>query len=56
MICGPVALTTPAGIRRIDVESAANMLAAVQAEVRPDDVFISTAAVADYRPGAGRNP
>jgi len=28
------------------------MLAAVQAEVRPDDIFISTAAVADYRPAA----
>ena len=50
MICGPVALTTPAGIQRIDVESAADMLAAVQAQVRPDDIFISTAAVADYRP------
>ncbi|HTB65323.1 MAG TPA: bifunctional phosphopantothenoylcysteine decarboxylase/phosphopantothenate--cysteine ligase CoaBC, partial [Steroidobacteraceae bacterium] len=50
MICGPVALATPAGIRRVDVESAADMLAAVQAEVRGDDIFISTAAVADYRP------
>ncbi|HEY4338791.1 MAG TPA: bifunctional phosphopantothenoylcysteine decarboxylase/phosphopantothenate--cysteine ligase CoaBC [Steroidobacteraceae bacterium] len=50
MICGPVALATPAGIRRVDVECAAGMLAAVQAEVRPDDIFISTAAVADYRP------
>jgi phosphopantothenoylcysteine decarboxylase / phosphopantothenate---cysteine ligase len=50
MICGPVALATPPGIRRIDVESAADMLAAVQAEARPDDIFISTAAVADYRP------
>ena len=50
MICGPVALMTPPGMRRIDVESAADMLAAVQAEVRPDDIFISTAAVADYRP------
>ena len=50
MICGPVALTTPAGVRRVDVESAADMLAAVLAEVRPDDIFISTAAVADYRP------
>ncbi len=50
MICGPVALATPPGVRRIDVESAADMLAAVQAEVRPDDIFISTAAVADYRP------
>jgi len=50
MICGPVALATPAGVRRVDVESAADMLAAVQAEVRPEDIFISTAAVADYRP------
>jgi phosphopantothenoylcysteine decarboxylase/phosphopantothenate--cysteine ligase len=50
MICGPVALATPPGIRRVDVESAADMLAAVQAEVRPEDIFISTAAVADYRP------
>src|SRR5580698_1182945 len=46
MICGPVSLATPAGVRRVDVESAADMLAAVQAEVRPDDIFISTAAVA----------
>jgi phosphopantothenoylcysteine decarboxylase / phosphopantothenate---cysteine ligase len=50
MICGPVSLTTPAGVQRIDVESAADMLAAVQAQVQPDDIFISTAAVADYRP------
>ena len=50
MICGPVALATPAGVRRVDVESAADMLAAVQAEVQPEDIFISTAAVADYRP------
>ncbi|HEX3838026.1 MAG TPA: bifunctional phosphopantothenoylcysteine decarboxylase/phosphopantothenate--cysteine ligase CoaBC [Steroidobacteraceae bacterium] len=50
MICGPVALGTPAGVRRVDVESAADMLAAVQAEVRSEDIFISTAAVADYRP------
>jgi len=50
MICGPVALATPPGVRRVDVESAADMLAAVEAEVRPEDIFISTAAVADYRP------
>jgi phosphopantothenoylcysteine decarboxylase / phosphopantothenate---cysteine ligase len=50
MICGPVALATPPGVQRIDVESAADMLAAVQAQVRPADIFISTAAVADYRP------
>ncbi len=50
MICGPVSLPTPAGVRRVDVESAADMLTAVLAQVRPDDIFISTAAVADYRP------
>ena len=50
MICGPVSLTTPPGVQRIDVESAADMLAAVQAQVQPEDIFISTAAVADYRP------
>ncbi len=50
VICGPVALPTPAGVRRIDVESAADMLGAVQKEVGDTDIFISTAAVADYRP------
>jgi phosphopantothenoylcysteine decarboxylase/phosphopantothenate--cysteine ligase len=50
MICGPVSLATPPGVRRIDVESAADMLAAVQEQVRSEDIFISTAAVADYRP------
>ncbi|HUK02396.1 MAG TPA: bifunctional phosphopantothenoylcysteine decarboxylase/phosphopantothenate--cysteine ligase CoaBC [Steroidobacteraceae bacterium] len=50
MICGPVSLATPPGVRRIDVESAAQMLDAVLAEVSGVEVFISTAAVADYRP------
>ncbi|HKT74412.1 MAG TPA: bifunctional phosphopantothenoylcysteine decarboxylase/phosphopantothenate--cysteine ligase CoaBC [Steroidobacteraceae bacterium] len=51
MVCGPVSLATPAGIRRIDVESAAQMLTAVLHEVEGADIFIATAAVADYRPG-----
>jgi phosphopantothenoylcysteine decarboxylase / phosphopantothenate---cysteine ligase len=50
MVSGPVALPTPAGVRRIDVESAADMLSAVTEEVAQADIFISTAAVADYRP------
>ncbi len=50
LIAGPVMLATPAGVQRIDVESAADMLAAVQQQVLAADVFISTAAVADYRP------
>jgi len=50
LVTGPVSLTTPAGVRRIDVESAADMLDAVMHEVSGTDIFISTAAVADYRP------
>jgi phosphopantothenoylcysteine decarboxylase / phosphopantothenate---cysteine ligase len=50
LVAGPVALTTPAGITRIDVESAADMLSAVLRELPGIDAFISTAAVADYRP------
>ena len=50
LVSGPVSLPTPPGIRRIDVESAAEMLAAVLREVEKTDIFISTAAVADYRP------
>jgi phosphopantothenoylcysteine decarboxylase / phosphopantothenate---cysteine ligase len=50
LVAGPVGLPTPAGVTRIDVESAADMLAAVLREIGGTDVFISTAAVADYRP------
>ena len=56
LVAGPVTLATPAGVRRIDVESAADMLAAVEREVPSAQIFIGTAAVADYRPAkpAGR--
>ncbi len=50
LVSGPVSLPTPPGVRRIDVESAADMLAAVLKELAGTQVFISTAAVADYRP------
>jgi phosphopantothenoylcysteine decarboxylase / phosphopantothenate---cysteine ligase len=50
LVAGPVGLPTPAGVTRIDVESAADMLATVLREIAGTDVFISTAAVADYRP------
>jgi phosphopantothenoylcysteine decarboxylase / phosphopantothenate---cysteine ligase len=50
LVSGPVGLATPAGVRRIDVESAGEMLDAVLHEVAGTDIFISTAAVADYRP------
>ena len=50
LVSGPVVLPTPLGVKRIDVESAADMLDAVLREVDRADIFISTAAVADYRP------
>jgi phosphopantothenoylcysteine decarboxylase / phosphopantothenate---cysteine ligase len=50
LVSGPVNIFTPPGVRRVDVESAADMLAAVLREVEGIDIFISTAAVADYRP------
>jgi phosphopantothenoylcysteine decarboxylase/phosphopantothenate--cysteine ligase len=50
LIAGPVSLATPQGVRRVDVESAADMLSAVLREVDGANIFISTAAVADYRP------
>jgi phosphopantothenoylcysteine decarboxylase/phosphopantothenate--cysteine ligase len=50
LISGPVSLATPAGVQRIDVESAADLYAAVMQAVTAADIFISVAAVADYRP------
>jgi phosphopantothenoylcysteine decarboxylase/phosphopantothenate--cysteine ligase len=48
LVSGPTCLAAPAGVRRIDVQSAADMREAVLAEL-PRDVFIAVAAVADYR-------
>jgi phosphopantothenoylcysteine decarboxylase/phosphopantothenate--cysteine ligase len=50
LIAGPVSLATPRGVRRIDVKSARQMLAATEAEIPQADVFVATAAVADWRP------
>ncbi len=50
LVAGPVALVTPPGVaRRIDVRSALEMRDAVLAAVRDADIFIATAAVADWR-------
>ncbi|RUO34118.1 bifunctional phosphopantothenoylcysteine decarboxylase/phosphopantothenate--cysteine ligase CoaBC [Aliidiomarina soli] len=49
LIAGPVTLPTPSGVTRIDVESALQMQAAVDARIAEQDVFIGCAAVADYR-------
>ncbi len=50
LIAGPVALETPPSVHRIDVESARDMLAAVQRELPDCDALIASAAVADWRP------
>ena len=51
LVAGPVHLDTPAGVARIDVRSAAQMHAAVLAEL-PADVYVGAAAVADFTPRA----
>lgn len=49
LISGPVALPTPPGVARVDVQSALDMQAAVAQRARDCDIFIACAAVADYR-------
>ncbi|WP_285275819.1 bifunctional phosphopantothenoylcysteine decarboxylase/phosphopantothenate--cysteine ligase CoaBC [Halopseudomonas bauzanensis] len=51
LVAGPVNLPTPARVDRVDVVSAADMLAACEAAL-PTDLFIAAAAVADYRPAS----
>ena len=48
LVAGPVHLPTPAGVTRIDVETARQMLAAVETAL-PADAAIMVAAVADWR-------
>ena len=50
LVAGPVQLPTPRGVRRIDVQSAQQMLQAVLPEAPRHEVFVATAAVADWRP------
>jgi len=50
LVAGPVHLPTPAGVQRIDVRSAQQMHDAVLPQAARHDVFVATAAVADWRP------
>ncbi len=50
LVAGPVSLATPAGVHRVDVRSAREMRNTVLAAAVESDVFISAAAVGDYRP------
>ncbi|MBN8495140.1 MAG: bifunctional phosphopantothenoylcysteine decarboxylase/phosphopantothenate--cysteine ligase CoaBC [Burkholderiales bacterium] len=67
LVAGPVSLPTPRHVKRIDVRSALQMHAAVLPLAPRHDVFVATAAVADWRPaecgtqkikkdGSGRAP
>ncbi|MDB5454335.1 MAG: dfp [Caulobacteraceae bacterium] len=49
LVSGPTTLAAPAGVTRVDVESARQMLAACEAAL-PADIAVCVAAVADWRP------
>lgn len=49
LVSGPVQIAAPRGIEKVDVESAEQMLNAVQYQVSDADIFIAAAAVSDYR-------
>lgn len=52
LVSGPVALATPPGVARVDVESAREMFDAAMERAGQADWFVATAAVADYRPAS----
>jgi phosphopantothenoylcysteine decarboxylase/phosphopantothenate--cysteine ligase len=54
LVAGPVALATPAGVRRIDVRRAVEMRDAALLAL-PQDIYIGAAAVADYMPAQTAN-
>ena len=54
LVAGPVYLEGPRGVRRINVRSALEMDAACRAQAQQADVFIATAAVADWRPAGAQ--
>lgn len=49
LVSGPVEITPPAGVNMVRIETAREMLAACE-EALPADIFVSVAAVADWRP------
>lgn len=50
LIAGPVSVATPAGVHRVDVETAEEMYRAALKAAKPAKIFVGAAAVADYRP------
>ncbi len=54
LVSGPTALPAPHGVTTVKIESAREMLSAVENAV-PTDIFVSVAAVADWRPAKSHN-
>jgi phosphopantothenoylcysteine decarboxylase/phosphopantothenate--cysteine ligase len=52
LVAGPVALATPPGVTRVDVESALEMQRALTEATTSADVVVMAAAVADFRPAS----
>ncbi|MGA9117200.1 MAG: bifunctional phosphopantothenoylcysteine decarboxylase/phosphopantothenate--cysteine ligase CoaBC [Bacteroidota bacterium] len=52
LVSGPVSLRTPRGVRRVDVQTAAEMQAALEAEFPQTDLLVMAAAVADFGPAS----
>lgn len=50
LVSGPTALAVPPGVQRVDIETAEDMLQASLHAADQADIFVGTAAVADYRP------
>ncbi len=50
LISGPTCLAPPAGVTTVNITSATDMLNAVNQHIATADIFISVAAIADYRP------
>jgi phosphopantothenoylcysteine decarboxylase/phosphopantothenate--cysteine ligase len=50
LVAGPVHLPTPRGVQRLDVRTALQMHDSVLAAASASDIFVATAAVADWRP------
>jgi phosphopantothenoylcysteine decarboxylase/phosphopantothenate--cysteine ligase len=50
LVSGPVALPAPAGVRRVNVETAEELYKKVHEEIGGTSIFIGCAAVSDYRP------
>jgi len=50
LVSGPVSLPSPAGVTRLDVETAQEMFDVVHEQIRDAGVFVACAAVSDYRP------